>query len=467
MKVAWSGQFTRGKALQILEEAAVECPNVHLNILGDGKLNKKYHKLAKNLGVDQFITWHGWVEKSKAEAVVAESDIFVITSLRDLTSTVLLEALSKGKPVVCLDHCGFSDVVDETCGIKIPVGKPRDVVKGFAEAICRLKDPKLRARLSKGALEKARQYLWSEKAKTMKRIYGVSGKKVLATVYCCSPYRGSEPGEGWNYLKIIAEENEVWAIVEEEKWRGDIERWMADLSSKVQNSSVPSPRQTGEYEWVKNVHWVFLRKPRARWLRKIWPPSYYWFYRIWHWRAYKLAQKLDRDVHFDIFHQLNMVSFREPGYLWKFNRRFVWGPIGGLGYTDWRLLPLLGFAGAMEFFMRNVINWCHAHFLIRPRLAARRASETNSMIVATEENRREAEKLWGVESQLLCEIGVDSVDNCIKMGGGRLIMAWSGLFEERKALPILLLALKHLAMRRRRDEGFRHCACQQSVNSMR
>lgn len=46
-------------------------------------------------------------------------------------------------------------------------------------------------------------------------------------------------------------------------------------------------------------------------------------------------------------------------------------------------------------------------------------------------------------------------------------MAWSGLFEERKALPILLLALKHLAMRRRRDEGFRHCACQQSVNSMR
>ena len=40
-------------------------------------------------------------------------------------------------------------------------------------------------------------------------------------------------------------------------------------------------------------------------------------------------------------------------------------------------------------------------------------------------------------------------------------MAWSGLFEERKALPILLLALKHLAMRRRRDEDCRHCTGRQ------
>lgn len=36
-------------------------------------------------------------------------------------------------------------------------------------------------------------------------------------------------------------------------------------------------------------------------------------------------------------------------------------------------------------------------------------------------------------------------------------MAWSGLFEERKALPILLLALKHLATRRRRDEQHHPC----------
>ena len=49
-----------------------------------------------------------------------DADIALITSLRELTSTVI-ESLSLGLPVVCLDHCGFSDVIDESCGIKVPV----------------------------------------------------------------------------------------------------------------------------------------------------------------------------------------------------------------------------------------------------------------------------------------------------------------------------------------------------------
>jgi hypothetical protein len=26
---------------------------------------------------------------------------------------------------------------------------------------------------------------------------------------------------------------------------------------------------------------------------------------------------------------LNMIGYREPGYLWKLNVPFVWGPMGG------------------------------------------------------------------------------------------------------------------------------------------
>ena len=150
--------------------------------------------------------------------------------------------------------------VDETCGIKIPIGSPRQVVKAFAGAIVKLQDKALRLKLSKGAVEKAKQYLWTEKAKVLKSIYREGGKKVLVSVYACSPYRGSEPGMGWNFLKMIADDNEVWAIVEEEKWRGDIEKYLAEHPNEM-----------------KSVHWVFIHKPRARLLRKIWPPSYYWF----------------------------------------------------------------------------------------------------------------------------------------------------------------------------------------------
>ena len=156
---------------------------------------------------------------------------------------------------------------------------------------------------------------------------------------------------------------------------------------------------------MRNVRWTFIHKPRARLLRKIWPPSYYWFYRIWQWRAYKKACELHKTVGFDLVHQLNMVGFREPGYLWKLKVPFVWGPVGGLGYTDWRLLGLLPLAGKVEFLFRNIINWFHSNFLLRPRFAAMMASKTGALITATSENQREAKRLWGTDSIVLCEVG--------------------------------------------------------------
>ena len=387
MRVAWSAQHTYGKSLPILLSSM--SGDVTLDVLGCGHETARWKRMARSLGVDDRITWHGWLPKDKAHTVVSRADVFIITSLRDLTSTVLLEALSAGKPVVCLDHCGFSDVVDETCGIKIPVGKHKEVIADFTAALKKLEDAALRQRLSDGAMRKAAEYSWESKRVALDRIYRLEWKKVLVCVYACSPLRGSEPGMGWNYLRHIASSvREVWAIVEQEKWENDIKTYLTTHPSEM-----------------KNVHFIFIRKPRCRWLRKIWPPSYYWFYRIWHWRAYKAARDLNKKVHFDCVHQLNMVGFREPGYMWKLPIPFVWGPIGGLGQTDWRLLGLLPFMGKVEFFFRNIINWCHSHFLIRPKLAARKAAETGALITATSENRREAKRLWGVDSTVLCEVG--------------------------------------------------------------
>lgn len=392
MKIAWSGQHTRGKALNILILALsrIVGSDVHVEVLGAGSRTARWKALAARLGVGMLFTWHGWLEREAAKSVVSSCDVFVITSIKDLTSTVLLEALSMGKPVVCLDHCGFSDVVDETCGIKIPVGYPKEVVEGFAKAIVSLKDDIFRKRLSEGALKRAAEYKWERKWEVLQEIYGEGRKRVLVSVYACSPYRGSEPGMGWNYLKLIAARNEVWALVEQEKWQKDIEKYLTD--------------HPGE---MRNVHWTFIHKPRARFLRKIWPPSYYWFYRIWQWRALKIAKELQKLYNFDIVHQLNMVGFREPGYLWHLPGKFVWGPVGGLGYTDVRLLPLVGLIGMFEFSARNFINWLHCHFMIRPRLAARKAAKAGMLIAATTENRCEAKKLWGADSSVLCEIGVE------------------------------------------------------------
>ena len=123
--------------------------------------------------------------------------------------------------------------------------------------------------------------------------------KIIISAYACSPYQGSEAAVGWGIITALAKFHELHIIVEEEKFRHEIASYEAF------------------YGKTKNITFYFIKKNRAKLLRKVWPPSYYWFYRIWQWKAYKLAKKLHQSIQFDIAHQLTMVGYREPGYLWK------------------------------------------------------------------------------------------------------------------------------------------------------
>jgi len=50
--------------------------------------------------------------------LLRKSHAAVFPSLREATSTFVMQALSTGLPVICLDHCGFGDIIDETCGFR-------------------------------------------------------------------------------------------------------------------------------------------------------------------------------------------------------------------------------------------------------------------------------------------------------------------------------------------------------------
>ena len=98
--------------------------------------------------------------------------LFVITSLKDLTSTVVLEALAQGVPVICPDHCGFADVVTGDCGVKLPIGTPGEFEQALAQTIAEFAgDEARRRRLAAGALGRARDFSWQAKAEAIDRVY--------------------------------------------------------------------------------------------------------------------------------------------------------------------------------------------------------------------------------------------------------------------------------------------------------
>jgi len=116
--------------------------------------------------------WHGQVSRYEAMNGLRHAHLFVVTSLKDLTSNVIVEALARGVPVICPDHCGFTDVITEQCGIKVPIHSPREFERLMAGAIADLgSDEERRRQLAAGALRRAREFSWEMKAPMIDRIY--------------------------------------------------------------------------------------------------------------------------------------------------------------------------------------------------------------------------------------------------------------------------------------------------------
>lgn len=249
--------------------------------------------------------------------------------------------------------------------------------------------------------------------------------KVLLGCYACDPNRGSEPGMGWNFAYNISKHHDVHAIVEEGEFKESLERFSRE-----------NP------EAVRNITFHFVPRTHHERLRKIWPPSYYRFYRAWHKKAYQLAKELDKRENFDIVHQVNMAGYREPGYLWKLGKPFIWGPLGGLNNTAWCLLSELGVRDAFFYSLRNIINSWQKRFGYAARMVSQKA---HTIFVSDPEGIRTVQHLWNRTPKMMREVGTPNITDEPEPVRHKidepLKLCWVGIHEARKALPILLKAL--------------------------
>lgn len=251
--------------------------------------------------------------------------------------------------------------------------------------------------------------------------------KVLLGCYACDPNFGSEPGMGWNFVKNIAKFHDVHAIVEKYEFEENLTKY-----------SMEHPEE------VKNITFHFIPRVHHNTLRKIWPPSYYWFYRKWQKEAYKYAIELDKKENFDVIHQLTLAGYREPGFLWKLGKPFIWGPIGGLNQTAFCLLRYMGWYGKIFYIMRNIINSFHKKWSYAAKIVSKKA---HSIIISDPNSAQDIRKLWNRETILMREVGVEGL-GCLQsdihhLPDEPLVICWSGVHEPRKGLPILIEAIAH------------------------
>jgi glycosyltransferase involved in cell wall biosynthesis len=175
LRLIWSGLHIPGKALPLALEALAnlgEYPAVHMDVLGAGPMSGAWKRLSLRLHVEHLVTWHGRLPLPDALEVMSKGHVFLHTSLAEATSTVILEALSLGLPVLCHDACGMGIAIDKTCGIKVPLIDPGTSIKGFSQGILDLAtNPDLYRQLSRGAVERAGQLTWDNKVRCFNKAY--------------------------------------------------------------------------------------------------------------------------------------------------------------------------------------------------------------------------------------------------------------------------------------------------------
>lgn len=252
--------------------------------------------------------------------------------------------------------------------------------------------------------------------------------KILVNAYACSPEMGSEPGMGWNWCIHLAKHCELHIITEGE-FKDKIERALINLPQKENLFFYYNPVS----EKIRKISWN-----QGDW-------RFYIYYEKWQKKTLEIAYKIIKVHEIDILHQLNMIGFREPGYLWKIEGiPFVWGPIGGL-----KQFPVAYLKGAelkMKLFnlLKNRINKWQLKYDRRVNSALRKA---DLLISSIPDSYQAIKKEKGFDSILIPETGTFITEDVPtrRFYNEEFHVMWVGKFDFRKQL---LLALKSLSAAR-------------------
>jgi glycosyltransferase involved in cell wall biosynthesis len=160
-------------------------PDARLTIVGSGPEEQRLKRLAIDLGVDHAIEWRSWLTQREVMQVYPQHDVFLFPSLHDSSGNAVLEALSFGLPVVCLNLGGPGVLVDDSSGFRVSGPDEQSVVSGLGRAMISLaEDDSLRRQMSISAFARANEHFsWSKQTERMCGIYtslGV-GTSLLAT----------------------------------------------------------------------------------------------------------------------------------------------------------------------------------------------------------------------------------------------------------------------------------------------
>lgn len=144
-----------------------------LEILGDGPELKVIRDYVDKHNLDNEIILRGFVDNSVVKESMKKSNVLMHPSFRDGGSWAIMEGMTYGLPVICLDTSGPKDMVTSKCGALLKLENPDQLIEDISNALDRFSSDDLYyLELSKNAQNRiANEYTWEKRGKEISKVY--------------------------------------------------------------------------------------------------------------------------------------------------------------------------------------------------------------------------------------------------------------------------------------------------------
>lgn len=205
-------------------------------------------------------------------------------------------------------------------------------------------------------------------------------KNIIVIAYQCSPYRGSEYSVAWNHIINMSIDNRLTVLYGTSgNHMGDFEEMESYLKNHKHNNITFIPIVPSKITNALN----YLNK------KEIFNYSFYFAYKHWQRQVYAQVKKLLASDKYDLIHFLSPIGYREPGFLWKIDIPYIWGPIGGAANVPGELFDILTIKGKLKVLFRNVVNSIQLRYSLRLRKAL---NQVDVLLASTTEVQKIFEK---------------------------------------------------------------------------
>jgi len=150
-RLLFVGRLAAVKGLPVLFESIAQLrndrPDVVLTIAGDGPDRAALEASARSLNIAENLRFLGYQSQTQVRQLLAETDVFVMSSFAEGVPVVLMEAMAAGVPVVATRIAGIPELVEDgVSGFLVPPGDAQSLAERIGAL---LEDDELRNRFGK------------------------------------------------------------------------------------------------------------------------------------------------------------------------------------------------------------------------------------------------------------------------------------------------------------------------------